>query len=140
MEFIKKYWMYLLGAIGVFVIYRKLNLGKSVNLVNTQYDRVGVTLSEQQVLAYTDNIYNAMKDTGTDVEVLRQIYGILAQNPANTKAVFNAFGYREYSFFGAPVYSWMPSDKVNLKQWIKNELSGELHDKWMSLFDAAGII
>jgi len=139
-EFLKKYWMYIAGAIGVFVFARYLSIGTTRNIV-TEYKTNGTqSISSQLALSYAERLHTAMASTGTDNDEMNRVYNDLKQNPENTKLVYNAFGVRDYGQFGTPLFSWFPSTKADLKQWIKWELSGNDHDKWISLFNSAGIV
>lgn len=138
MPFLQKYWMYIAGALGLLIIFRKLGFGGEKNLVN-EYKVSGATISTQLALAYAERLYNAMAPVGTDEDEMNKVYNDLKQNPANVALVYNAFGLREYGLFGSPWW-WTPSEKVDLREWIKRELSGKDHDKWMSLFNSVGIV
>ena len=139
MSFIKEYWMYILGAIGILLIVRKLNIGTRKNVVS-EYSIQGATITPTQGLALAERLHGAMAPFGTDESILDSVYNSLKQYPLNLRVVYNSFGLRPYGQFGEPAGFWSPSTNADLFQWLKWELSGSQLTKWNSLFNAAGII
>jgi hypothetical protein len=69
-------------------------------------------------------LYEAMKDMGTEEEAILQI--LTPINPAQFAKVFVSFGSLNYNSFTGDQRSYnpfYPLPKVNLKGWLKSELS-----------------
>lgn len=139
MSFLKKYWLYIVGGLGIIVLYKKIFVGNKVNHITTQYDLLGVSISKNQALAYAQRLYTAMEGVGTETDVLDTIYNILKNNPNDVKAVYNAFGTKNYGLFGSPQW-WVSNTSGDLKDWLKWELSGKRLNDWNTLLQSANII
>lgn len=135
--FVTKYSRYIIGAILLFFGYRWLGFSNK-NKIN-DYNETGSSISSNLALAYAERLFNAMEAFGTDDDVMIEIYNRLSSNPLSVRSVYNAFGVREYGLFGSPMW-FMPSSKIDLREWVNRELSGQNLQKWNSLFNAAGIV
>lgn len=137
----KKYYL-LFGVLGVlaFFLYRKFcKKGETavfMPLAGAETD--DPTISVAVARQYAEQLYNAMKDTGTDVGIIENIFGVLSK-PADLRLVYNMFGTRAYGTFGSPLYSWFPSSQQDLRGWINKELSGKNLKKWNELFKQIGL-
>lgn len=73
-------------------------------------------------LKVATDLYEAMKDSGTDESAIVQI--LTRVTPAQFDLVFDAFGVLKYNPTLGNQYSfWGELDRYNLKQWLKYELS-----------------
>lgn len=141
MEFIKKYWVYLLGIFIVLTIARKLILpSRNSPFEEVQYSTIGATITNSEAKALASSLYSAMADFGTVESEIHRIRQIIGNNSYNLRAVYNAFGLKAYSTFGAPMYGWMSATDVDLKTWLYNELSDKDYKVWEQMFINAGVI
>ncbi len=139
LDFIKKYWVWIVGIIATLLIVRKLKAGNRINTI-TNYETKGSTITPQLGLAYAERLYGAMAPAGTTMNVIDEIYNKLKQNPIDMRVVHNAFGVRPYGQFGEPLFSWFPSTNADLMQWFIWELSPSDLKKWKTLYAAAGMV
>lgn len=138
--FLKKYWLYIVGLFGVIIAFRFISRTKTNYIDVTRFDTTGSTIDINKAKFYADTLYTAMEPFGTDEDSIKEVYNVLSLNPANAAIVYNAFGKRAYGSFGTPLWSWMPSTMLDLKGWLKAELSGKNLENWNKLFTSAGVI
>lgn len=136
--FITKYWKPILLVIASFFAWRKLTAILNQNYVSTSYNESGARLTKQESLAYANRLYLSMDGVGTDNETINSIRSSLT-NPADLRAVYNAFGTKNYGFFGSS-WSDMWGTPLDLKGWFKEELSPNDYKVWEQMFKTAGII
>lgn len=98
----------------------------------------GSSITSDDAKRYAIALYDAMKDVGTDEDVIKQIRGYIGTADA-LRLVYNAFGKKPYGVFGAPAYSWFPSSDYDLKGWLHKELSGKELKEWDKLFSMIGM-
>ncbi len=135
----KKALMYIGGAIAVVTIAVTVvkgvkggigdffNPGKKVkgatSFTDQPVDHSKVTISPEQASMYANQLYNAMKNAGTDKNTIKSIFkGLPAEN---YKMIYNAFKTRSYYVFGSPtISSWIFGyDDLDLNEWLKKEIS-----------------
>ncbi|NDW09070.1 hypothetical protein [Dysgonomonas sp. 520] len=136
--FIQKYWKQIALGFGALLLWRWVR-GNGETTVKHEYSTLGATLSDSRARALADSLFAAMADMGTDVDEVMKVYNTICGNIGDVRKVYNSFGVKAYASFGSPAWSWIPSNPLSLKGWIKAELSGNDHNKWMALFTAAGI-
>ncbi len=94
---------------------------------NLEVDQTQVTISDSVANAYANQLYGAMKNGGTQEDVIYQILQKL-QNPNDFRKVYNAFGKKSYvgSFVGGSptkLDSYIGNyDNFDLIEWFKNEV------------------
>jgi len=98
----------------------------------------GATMSPDEAKRLASQLYDAMKDFGTDTETISNVRSKIG-TADNMRILYNAFGKKEYGTFGAPLYSWLPSDSYDLKGWIIKEVSGTEKKEWLKLFNLIGM-
>lgn len=81
------------------------------------------TITEAQAKTYANQLFNAMKNSGTNVGAIKAI--IQAVNAEDYKMIYNAFGLKSYYNFGEPTLlsiltGW---DDIDLNEWFKRELN-----------------
>lgn len=82
------------------------------------------TLTEAQAKSIANQLYNAMKDVGTDEDTIMRIMG--NYNGTDLAMINAAFDLREYWTHGAKKwYNFGDGDKLPLIDWFRKELSGD---------------
>lgn len=129
------------GIIGAVVLVKKIKAGVETkssdrNLRDANdYAPTKMTISEAQAKQIAANLYQAMRDVGTDDNAIRTELARL-KTPDDWKAVNVAFGTKDYGTYGAPLYSWLPSSPKTLIGWLREECSGDLlayiEQQWMA--------
>lgn len=97
------------------------------------------TISANEIKSLASSAYKAMCDVGTDEETLDTIYDTVKKNTSDVKALYNAFGAPAYNIAGSPMLRFIKGTPLDLKGWLRRELSGQRLEKWLILFDQAGI-
>lgn len=133
----KKPLMYVGGAIAIVVIgYAVVNrvkggignifTNKSIGASDfkpLEVDVTKVSISDAVANTYSNQLYNAMKDNGTDENT---IYSVLEklQKKDDFLKVYNTFGKKSYYIDGEPTVSaWLFGYKdLDLVEWLRNEL------------------
>ena len=133
----KKPLMYVGGAIAIVVIgYAVVNrvkggignifTNKSIGASDfkpLEVDVTKVSISDAVANTYSNQLYNAMKDNGTDEDT---IYSVLEklQKKDDFLKVYNTFGKKSYYIDGEPTVSaWLFGYKdLDLVEWLRNEL------------------
>jgi len=132
----------LFGLFGTIVIYflsKKLFATETLNNVyNVPAKTMSMTTNESIALA--QRCYEAMEQTGTDEEELEKVYNRIKGNFYDVRALYNNFGLREYNFMGSPITAFISGTKLDLRAWIKRELSGVNEEKWITLLTNSGIV
>lgn len=113
------------GAAGLLVYFvfvkRKENSGSSVDPTgNGSYTPTLPTFNAKIV---AENLYDAMKDTGTDEESILET--LKTVSPTQFGQVIIAFGNRSYNTLTGNQYNFNPFSplpKLPLKAWLKEEL------------------
>jgi len=117
-------WVPVLALL-VYVAYRLLNTlfgSKGGTLDVPQNDNYPeATISLMQGEAYAQRLYSAMNQFGTDESAIENVFSELSIN--NALVVYNAFGRRSYDNIGVAGLPWV--NKIDLSQWLKNELSAK---------------
>ena len=90
-----------------------------------------ITESRAKVLA--EKLFDAMRKLGTDEETIFSVYDELAQYDKAILQVHEAFGLNSYAL---GQYDWV-GVKLNLRQWLKKELSAKEFAQWELLYDEA---
>lgn len=85
-------------------------------------DTAKATISEPQAKAYANQIYSAMKNAGTQENVIKAIMNGI--NGEDFKMIYNAFGVRSYYNYGAPsitayIFGY---DDIDMISWFKKEV------------------
>lgn len=133
----KKPLMYVGGAIVIVVIgysiVRRTQTGisglfkdKSIGASEfkpLELDAKKVTISDSLANTYSNQLFNAMKDNGTDEDI---IYSVLEklQKKDDFLKVYNTFGKKSYYIDGEPTLSaWLFGYRdLDLVEWLRNEL------------------
>lgn len=98
------------------------------NLVRevTEKRNIKSTISETTATSLANSLYQAMEGLGTNETLIRDVIFNKVANAADMVLVNKAFGVKEYGSYGAPAYSWLPSTKKTLYQWLCEECSDSL--------------
>jgi hypothetical protein len=133
----KKPLMYVGGAIAIVVIgysivrrtqsgisglFKNKSIGAS-DFKPLEVEVSKVTISDALANTYSNQLYNAMKDSGTDEDT---IYSVLEklQKKDDFLKVYNTFGKKSYYVVGEPTISaWLFGYKdQDLVEWLRSEL------------------
>jgi len=133
----KKPLMYVGGAIVIVVIgysivrrtqsgisglFKNKSIGAS-DFKPLEVEVAKVTISDALANTYSNQLYNAMKDNGTDEDT---IYSVLQklQKKDDFLKVYNTFGKKSYYVDGEPTISaWLFGYKdQDLVEWLRSEL------------------
>ena len=96
------------------------------------------TLTEAQAKSIANQLYNAMKDAGTDEDTIMRIMG--NYNGTDLAMINTAFDLREYWTHGAKKwYNFGDGDKLPLIDWFRKELSGDYLEEVENRFRVAKI-
>ncbi|TJY33381.1 hypothetical protein [Pontimicrobium aquaticum] len=135
MNFIKKYWSYILGAILLLYLvirYYKIVSGKNFEDLpqSDKLSQTGSTLTDEQSKVIADNLYKAMVSYlwGTDEKIIFNEFAKL-KSGADFNKVYNAFGLRQYSTTWGNVGDPFTSEKHNLITILTNELTSKEQNK-----------
>lgn len=139
----KKTIMILSLVLAILLLLRKFLKKKVTDFIPVDSsgevsDASGSTFSVEDAKRIASQLYDAMKDFGTDTDTLSEVR-VKIGTADNLRLVYNAFGKRDYGTFGAPMYSWLPSDSYDLKGWIIKETSGKEKKEWIKLFNLIGM-
>lgn len=133
----------LLGVLGVFLIKKIVSLVGSSGFVPVS--EVGLkplssdnVVSDGGAISIANELYEAMAGAGTDEYVINLKYSYLRNSSESLLKVYNAFGYKPYSYFGSPSL-WFSGEQKDLKGWLMAELSESKYKEWANLFTKAGI-
>lgn len=138
-NWLAKNWKFLVVGYIAFLFARKGNLKTTnVEVFVPDIDRSKATISDARARQIAQLLHNAMKDTGTKKDLLEQAWILIGQNTENIKLVHKAFGTKPYGFTGAGWFDFW-SDEMELRGWIRAELSKDDRIKWETLFETAGI-
>lgn len=105
-----------------------------------ELDPEAATLTAAQATETANLLWQAMKDAGTDSDLIESL--ILSRNltSSDMKMVVTAFGTKPYSYFGEPEFSWLPSENLNLIEWLRRECESDLFDKIAIKLKQAGFM
>ena len=133
----KKPLIYIGGAIAIvaigYAIIRRVQGGigsflkdKSVGakeFAPVQIDVTRATISDAIANNYANQLFNAMKDYGTDNDVIYEILEKL-QNKEDFRKVYNSFGKKSYYVYGEPTVSAYVFGYSNLDliEWLNKEI------------------
>ena len=96
------------------------------------------TLTKAQAKSIANQLYNAMKDAGTDEDTIMRIMG--NYNGTDLAMINAAFDLREYWTHGAKKwYNFGDGDKLPLIDWFRKELSGDYLEEVENRFRVAKI-
>lgn len=86
-----------------------------------------------------EQLYVAMNGVGTDTTTIKRLLVDDNLTSADLIAIHQAFGVKEYGFFGKPWFG--NGEKLDLRGWIKEEISAssELYSLLVSKFRQAGL-
>lgn len=133
----KKPLMYVGGAIVIVVIgysivkrtqsgisglFKSKAIGAS-NFKPLEVDVTKVTISDALANTYSNQLFNSMKDNGTDEDTIFSVLQKLQKKDDFLK-VYNTFGKKSYYIDGEPTLSsWLFGYRdLDLVEWLRNEL------------------
>jgi hypothetical protein len=133
----KKPLLYVGGAIAIVVvgyaIVKKLQGGiggflkdtsvGATDFVPQSVDVTKVTISDATASTYANQLWNAMKDMGTDTSMISAVLNKLQKKDDFLK-VFNAFGRKSYYLQGEPTLSayLFGFKNLDLVEWFNKEV------------------
>lgn len=105
-----------------------------------ELDPEAATLTAAQATETANLLWQAMKDAGTDSDLIESL--ILSRNltSSDMKMVVTAFGTKPYSYFGEPEFAWLPSENLNLIEWLRRECESDLFDNIAIKLKQAGFM
>ena len=127
-------------VVGKRIVKRIRNASESralSDIVKNSSEKANITTAQAAVIA--QGFYNAMEGMGTDENAIRTLASQL-RNATDWAMVIQAFGYKDYGTYGAPMYSWLPSTSTNLMGWLRNEIDGDLLQQLEQTWAQLGIV
>lgn len=105
-------------------------------------DPSGVTLSSQDVILITQNLFSAMNRVGTDENTIIRNLEML-QTKEDLYSIIKKFGVKCYNGWGLAdtflTKRWFCTDK-NLTSWLQSELSGTKLNKAREIYENLGVV
>ena len=86
-------------------------------------------LTEAAAQSYADTLLNAFDGMGTDTTAVREVLSHI-KSKGDYYMVKKCFGTPEYGTHGKPM--WGSGTPMNLTEWARQELSGDLLDKMVN--------
>lgn len=114
----------------IWKIRKAVMQNKSVTAYGIKGD-AEITQARAQILA--EKLWDAMRKYGTDEDAIAAVYDELSQYRRAVLQVHEAFGLNRYAL-GAADYLGV---KLNLRQWLKKELSAKEYALWDLLYNEA---
>lgn len=133
----KKPLLYIGGAVALvfigYAVVNKFNKGfgglfadKSVGVskfIPLTVDKTKVTISDAQANTYSNQLFNAMKDAGTNDTIISSIFNKINKKDDFLK-VYNAFGKKSHGYWGEPtiINYVIGYDDYDLVEWLESEV------------------
>lgn len=95
------------------------------------------TISEATAKDVANKLYEAMRDNGTDSDIIKSLLIDTTRTSNDLRMVVAAFGVKPYNLTGDPLFEWLGKD-LDLIGWLNQEVSGELHTQLKAMFRQAG--
>lgn len=92
--------------------------------VEDEKDYANTTLSKTEAQGIANKMYQAMSGVGTDEDNLMEAFAKI-KNEDDFNFVYNLFGKRQYSKFWGNDGDPASSDKLDLLEWLANDLSND---------------
>lgn len=90
-------------------------------------------ITEAQAQYMAEVLFDAMKSIGTDEKAIDEVFNEISSYKRAVLQVHEAFGMQRYCLVGSDIIGV----KLNLKQWLKQELSAKEFAKWEVLYETA---
>lgn len=90
-------------------------------------------ITEAQAQYMAEVLFDAMKSIGTDEKAIDEVFNEISSYKRAVLQVHEAFGLQRYCLVGSDIIGI----KLNLKQWLKQELSAKEFAKWEVLYETA---
>lgn len=90
-------------------------------------------ITEAQAQYMAEVLFDAMKTIGTDEKAIDEVFNEISSHKRAVLQVHEAFGLQRYCLVGSDIIGI----KLNLKQWLKQELSAKEFAKWEVLYETA---
>ena len=90
-------------------------------------------ITEAQAQYMAEILFDAMKSIGTDEKAIDEVFNEISSHKRAVLQVHEAFGLQRYCLVGSDIIGV----KLNLKQWLKQELSAKEFAKWEVLYETA---
>lgn len=90
-------------------------------------------ITEAQAQYIAEILFDAMKSIGTDEKAIDKVFNEISSYKRAVLQVHEAFGLQRYCLVGSDIIGI----KLNLKQWLKQELSAKEFAKWEVLYETA---
>lgn len=87
-----------------------------------------------------NRLYLAMKDMGTDEEEIEKLLVKKTLTSADVIAIVKSFGTKKYGTYGSPAFEWLGGDDLDLRGWLRKEVSDDLMDKINIRLTQAGFV
>lgn len=136
----------LLGF-GVWRIVKKSKESKAAEqqaeiLNNTlkELDTQKTTITAAQAAEIANLLWQAMKDSGTDTDLIKSLVIDRNLTSEDLKLVVSSFGTKPYAYFGEPEFSFLPSENLNLIEWLRRECESSLFELLSIKFKQAGFV
>lgn len=90
-------------------------------------------ITEAQAQYMAEKLFDAMKTVGTDEKAIEEVFEQISGYKRAILQVHEAFGLQRYCLVGSDIVGV----KLNLNQWLKQELSTKEYAKWEILYESA---
>lgn len=127
---LKKIIPAVLLAVGCWVFYLLKN---KKNAQSTYGIKGDAELTEARAQCLAEIMLEAMGKYGTNEKKVAEVYDELCKYDKAVLQVHEAFGTKKY-LFG---YNDIIGPKLNMRQWLENELSRKLFAQWNELYKKA---
>jgi hypothetical protein len=103
-------------------LFADKSIGTS-KFVPIKVDATKVTISDEIANSYANQLFNAMKDAGTNSGIIGSIFDKV-QRPDDFLKVYNAFGVKSHGYWGEPtlVNYVFGYDNYDLVEWLEAEV------------------
>ena len=133
-KLIKSSIVKIIVAVVCAVVAYMLFLLTRKNKATTNYGIVkGGELTQAQAQYFAEQLHDAMKLPGTDEKAIEEVFNEICGHKLAILQVHEAFGGKRYSVWGKSLIGI----KLNLNQWLKEELSSKEYAKWQILYESA---
>ncbi len=139
---VQKAALFLVGGVLLFIggrkIYNYIKQKKAENEAKHAAENaqkvlkaagIESSLTEAQAQSYANTLLNAFDRMGTDTDAVREVLSNI-KTKGDYYMVKKCFGTPEYGTYGKPM--WGSGTPMNLTEWARKELSGDLLDKMVN--------
>jgi hypothetical protein len=107
-------------GVGGFLTDKSVGVSKFVPI---KIDLSKATISDETANAYANQLFNAMKDAGTNSSLIGSVFDKISKKEDFLK-VYNAFGIKSHGYWGEPtlINYVVGYDNYDLVEWLEAEI------------------